>query len=155
MIADPIAYDLRRARQRLEQATATCVQRTAERDAARGLISRLSVDADLGAGVRLLIEELERLRRRPCHTMAFGVDPCSVADAVISEVEETRAEAPTRPQAQAEAVQVLAAALHLTLAHGCDLATGIHAEAARLRARNDVVYAGGTWAQAKIAEAGS
>lgn len=100
-----------------------------------------------------LLEQIERLRRTPCPTMRFGMEPADVLAATRAECDEVEAEDPGSAVARREAAGVISVAVHLLLVHGGG-PTDIEEEIVRLRTRLDHVATGRSWETAKRLERG-
>ncbi len=146
-----------------DQAVAICERRTRELEDARAMLARqlpshLLGLAVLGLAVLDMAAQLERLHDHPCPTMA--VEPkrttASAVAAATAELDEVAREEQGSPAAQAEAVDVFAAALRVVLVQDAPgiapLVAGFDAWTAKIKARLDFVEQGHTWAQAKEVE---
>jgi hypothetical protein len=149
------AYALGRAAMLIDGERSVCERRTAERDEALAITRQLATEAAYGRAFLGMLATLGRLRRSSCSTMAFGFSADETEQVVAAELAEVMAEHEGSDRAKAECVDVLAASVHLGVAHGmrpADLLAGMQAWTDRIARRLDHVDAGGTWSEAKAAE---
>ena len=135
----------------LPAAVEVCERRTVERDDAISELDRARRDIRLGAAVRGLLEQIERLRDNEEHLPELRFDVVGVADHVKGEVDEVLNELRGSPAAQRECAGVLATALHLSLCQEAPIVRIIEDEVDRLSRRLDRVEArdAGSWDAAK------
>ena len=149
-LAIPSAYAYSRAVASAAASTKVCKGRSVERDDALSELARARRDIRLGAAVRGLVEQVERLRKRP--PMAIDISREGVAKHVASEVREVLNEIPGSQDAHRECAGVIATSLHMAVVDRAPIVRIIECETDRLERRLDVVEAGGTWEGAKAEE---
>lgn len=116
------------------------------------MTSRLPRAVFLGEALQSLVRQLHRLRANPCPTMRHGFTVKGLRDQIREELDECAPETEGSERAQAEAMDLLGAALHHAIAQGVDPLVGLDALARKLEGRNDARDRGLTWAQAKAEE---
>jgi hypothetical protein len=131
-----------RARELLAGARHQCERRMADLAEAHVSIRHLQREAVVGHFVLALDQLLHRLRRfvaeRP-DDFPWGVAPDDIADVVVGEIVEVRAEMPGSPSARRESADVFVAALHLLLVHGGVPLVELEAAHNRIKHRLDVM----------------
>lgn len=146
----PTAHAYSRAVESARISLGQAIRAQVERDDARSELARARRDIRLGAAVRGLVEQIERLRKNP--PPPLDVSREGISAHVVSEVGEVANELAGSPAAQRECAGVIATSLHLAIAEESPLVRIIEDEADRLQRRLDRVEAGGTWEDAKAEE---